>query len=307
LAIGVALLLPWFVLLFLRSPWLSRAPIWWGLYLLKLALLLLLPLWLARRRLGQWLPVRLPIRRFLFELAVAVPVTLGIVAFLLTATFVWTSVSGDRTVQRVAWETAFAIGGLQAMLILACVSCTLVPVVEEVFFRGFLYNALRRTYRTSLAAALQAFLFAVMHPYGIGMLLVFVIGLMLASVYDWRKTLVAPVLAHALVNLVVAVYLVGVLIALNTPIFGISGDDGQGQIVVTGVRPNQSAERAGIRRGDVVVSFDGTRVDNLDVLREHVQSKTAGQRVAVVVRRDGKPMTIEVVLYGRFHKERAER
>ena len=57
--------------------------------------------------------------------------------------------------------------------------------------------------------------------------------------------------------------------------------------VVAQVEPGSSAERAGLRRGDVVVAIDGVPVHSSTQVRNHVGLKRVGQSVALTVERDG--------------------
>ena len=64
-----------------------------------------------------------------------------------------------------------------------------------------LYNALRRRLPVIVAAPIQAVIFALVHPFGLAYRAgIAVIGLALAVFYEWRKTLVAPMLLHAMIN-----------------------------------------------------------------------------------------------------------
>ena len=83
----------------------------------------------------------------------------------------------------------------------AAVLVLLAPLAEEVFFRGFVQEVFRERlgrWRTVLAAAL---LFAAIHRYAVQFLPVFLIGLLLSALYEWRRSLVAGMTAHALLNL----------------------------------------------------------------------------------------------------------
>jgi hypothetical protein len=74
-------------------------------------------------------------------------------------------------------------------------------VVEEFFFRAFLYNALRSRMNVSLAVVLQALVFTAVHIYPLYYsMLIFLIGIALALVYERRKNLLSPILVHALIN-----------------------------------------------------------------------------------------------------------
>ncbi|HXV84948.1 MAG TPA: DegQ family serine endoprotease [Candidatus Binatia bacterium] len=56
------------------------------------------------------------------------------------------------------------------------------------------------------------------------------------------------------------------------------------------------AEKAGIKRGDVIVSYDGKKIDESTVLPGLVASTPVGKTVAVEVMRDGKMTTINVAI-----------
>jgi tetratricopeptide (TPR) repeat protein len=86
---------------------------------------------------------------------------------------------------------------------------TLGPLAEELFFRGFLYDALRRWIAPLAAIGLQALAFVLIHyrmPYVrvADLIGVFLIGLALVGVYEWRKTLWAPIALHSRYNLLFA-------------------------------------------------------------------------------------------------------
>ncbi|HIJ74041.1 MAG TPA: CPBP family intramembrane metalloprotease [Candidatus Hydrogenedentes bacterium] len=82
---------------------------------------------------------------------------------------------------------------------------TLGPIAEEVFYRGFLYNAFRQRVSPHVAVVAQAVLFAWSH-YLLGrtgafdFLFLFLFGLGLAAVYEWRKTLWGPIGVHLVHN-----------------------------------------------------------------------------------------------------------
>jgi membrane protease YdiL (CAAX protease family) len=82
----------------------------------------------------------------------------------------------------------------------------LAPLAEETFFRGFLYKALRRRYSVWPAALLSSLFFGLVHFAGLKFLLIIpaliVVGLILALVYERRRSLLASVAAHATFNLI---------------------------------------------------------------------------------------------------------
>jgi S1-C subfamily serine protease len=56
------------------------------------------------------------------------------------------------------------------------------------------------------------------------------------------------------------------------------------------------ADRAGFQLGDVIVAADGVPRRNTTALRNYITSRTAGQSVLFVVKRDDQELEIRVVL-----------
>lgn len=86
-------------------------------------------------------------------------------------------------------------------LVLAALLVGVVAICEETIFRGYLILRLKPlTGSTAAAVVLSTALFASGHGYegAAGVSTVFVLGLVLAIVYVWRKSLVAPAVIHFL-------------------------------------------------------------------------------------------------------------
>lgn len=86
-------------------------------------------------------------------------------------------------------------------------SALLAPVLEELFFRGYLLHALRR-FGSARAAAVSALCFALVHlggkgytPQVVAGVMYAVMGLLLAALTLHTGSLLAPVLVHAIYNL----------------------------------------------------------------------------------------------------------
>lgn len=77
------------------------------------------------------------------------------------------------------------------------------PVSEELFFRGFAHSVFRRNLGKG-AAIVSAALFALIHFYVVHFVPIFLLGLILAWIYDWRKNLLTPIVAHGVMNALVA-------------------------------------------------------------------------------------------------------
>ncbi len=70
---------------------------------------------------------------------------------------------------------------------------------------------------------------------------------------------------------------------------------GTSGVVVEDVTPESPAERAGIRKGDVILEFDGERVRSVRQFRRLVQETPSGRTVQTALLRDGQRTTVSVI------------
>jgi len=175
------------------------------------------PLWIARSR-GM---LRRPaVRRVLKESSLAIPLVVGFILVEWLVLVILNNVTGSSV------EVGSALSGLRnapndARWYLLLVSMfTICPVAEELLFRGLLYNALRRRMAPLIAVVLQALVFVLVH-YNMPetnvtyLLIIFASGVVLAGVYEWRKTIWSPIALHVLMNFAFAGPVI-VLMILNS-------------------------------------------------------------------------------------------
>ena len=75
------------------------------------------------------------------------------------------------------------------------------PIFEEIFFRGGLYGAIRRKWGVWPGLLLSSTVFAAIHPQGpLGFLPLFTLAAAFCLLYEWRKSLVPGIVAHAVNN-----------------------------------------------------------------------------------------------------------
>ena len=70
----------------------------------------------------------------------------------------------------------------------------------------------------------------------------------------------------------------------------------EGGVLITGVDPNGVAALAGIRAGDVLMSFNQTPVESAAQLRQLVASAPAGKPLAALINRDNNPLFTALTL-----------
>jgi serine protease Do len=67
-------------------------------------------------------------------------------------------------------------------------------------------------------------------------------------------------------------------------------------VEVTMVDQDAPAGKAGLKAHDVILSFNGAKVDGVEQLRNLIHDTPAGRNIALGISRDGKPMTVNVQL-----------
>lgn len=78
----------------------------------------------------------------------------------------------------------------------------LAPLGEEVFFRGFVYKGFRRRWGAGRAMLLSSMIFAVFHIEPLLFLPMFIIGMILSALFEYRRSLAPNILLHGLNNLI---------------------------------------------------------------------------------------------------------
>ncbi len=84
----------------------------------------------------------------------------------------------------------------------------------------------------------------------------------------------------------------------DRPYFGSIPDFAQDQpgYALNGVAKESPAEKAGLKGGDVIIQLGESRIGNLEDFDSALRKYKAGDRVPVIVKRDGKDVTLQVTL-----------
>jgi serine protease Do len=85
----------------------------------------------------------------------------------------------------------------------------------------------------------------------------------------------------------------------DMPVLGIALDWSRAGLIVGEVVKGSKATEAGIQPGDVIASLEGQRIRNLDDLRNELLRKQVGDKVKLVILRNGERMEKEVELVRR--------
>jgi membrane protease YdiL (CAAX protease family) len=125
-------------------------------------------------------------------------------------TVLLSKLSGEKPIHPIV----FGAGGASAAAIvgLYLLASVWAPVVEETMFRGALFTYMRAWHRWLLSALMSSLIFASLHPQGwTGIPVLATIGFIFAATREWRGTVIASGVAHALNNAVAVTMLVLVL------------------------------------------------------------------------------------------------
>ena len=148
------------------------------------------------------------------------------------------------------------------------------------------------------ASLVQSALFAFMH--GLDSILTpatFVVALVLTALYEWRRTLIAPVTFHMGLNVACSILLLLVVQSSNNrPMLGISAYENAGPCRVRLVVHGSAAAQAGVEKDDVITAFDGEQVEDFPSLLRLVEQHTIGDVVGVSVLRGNTVIELQVKL-----------
>lgn len=93
--------------------------------------------------------------------------------------------------------------------ILFVVVAVIAPFSEEVFFRGFLYSAFKKSWGVNTAIFLSSFLFAMIHMELYSFIPLMIIGWLLAYLFEKTKSLIPAIFLHGVYNLILILILLG--------------------------------------------------------------------------------------------------
>lgn len=81
----------------------------------------------------------------------------------------------------------------------------------------------------------------------------------------------------------------------------------QDGVIIAAILKNGPADRAGIRPGDILISVDGKNIANMKEMFNLIATLQPESKTGVVVLRDGKEVSLEIVVGKRPSKKRLER
>lgn len=173
--------------------------------------------WLRSRHAGWREALRLvPPSRIGREVAIGVGlgVLVRIVAGIAAAIVIAVLVAATGEDVNVPEQVVGDLSGVE-LVVFALFAAVVAPITEEFVFRGLLFRSIRDRHGVAAGAIVSALLFGVIHyvpgpwPDAVALQITMVVtGLGLALVYEWRKTLLTPIVGHVAFNLIAVVVIV---------------------------------------------------------------------------------------------------
>ncbi|MCA9178034.1 MAG: PDZ domain-containing protein [Planctomycetales bacterium] len=301
--VGLAFLLLWRSTSFIDPEWLARFPTWLLLILTGLApqvFLLIFPIFTRdpNRRSTFHRPSA---SKCLVELGVAVPIVIGAITLLATANYLLQRMSPGSSLTPDALSDMVKSPNHAAVYLALLFACTFAPVAEEIFFRGFLYNAFRARMPVVVAVAAESVIFGFSHFFGAAHgVAASIAGLLLTGVYAWRRTLITPIFVHVGINFVASLSAAMLMFAhANSGVIGVYFESTDDSCVIRQVIQGSAAEEAGLEPGDIITSFDNEPIRGFRHLSQELLMHPPGDAVPVTVDRSGTSLTVTVVLQRR--------
>jgi membrane protease YdiL (CAAX protease family) len=273
------------------------APIMLGTLALGL-FISIVPAWLVRRA-GQRVFDGPPGRRLLMELLIAA----GWLLVMFFALCIIVVPLQDRLLaeddpQFSQLEQLQASGNVVMWTVFVLAACVWAPIFEEIAFRRFIFRGLESRLGTVAAVVASSAVFAAMHTYGLTRtLMIFGVGVVLCTVYARRRTLITPMILHALFNGTMLLLLFGQsILAEKSPALGVAGDVRPEGFLVQAVPPDLPAAVAGVQPGDLLVELNGQPVRTTTQIRAAIFLNKVGDEVPGVVVRNGARINVRFKL-----------
>lgn len=98
-------------------------------------------------------------------------------------------------------ETIFEVlSQIDSLALFALTSMVLAPIIEEIFFRGFLFNGFRQKYDWKIALVISSLIFSLFHGQVATLIPTFLLGALFSYMVHRTKSILPGMILHFLVN-----------------------------------------------------------------------------------------------------------
>lgn len=129
------------------------------------------------------------------ELIYTILLSIGLSFILLSLTGVLTSlVPSYKAVQG-------QLSTINTSFLMIIVGVILIPIYEEIFYRGIIFGYLKKQYSIVIAVFVQALIFSIMHFNFVQSTYTFLLGLVLGLIYIYTESIIGNIIMHITFNL----------------------------------------------------------------------------------------------------------
>ncbi|MGU8578157.1 CPBP family intramembrane glutamic endopeptidase [Clostridium perfringens] len=98
-------------------------------------------------------------------------------------------------------EVANQLSTTRESIIQLIITIVLIPIYEEIFYRGIIFGYLRKNFNIVLAILFQSLIFGLMHLNLVQGIYTFILGIVLALVYIYTDSILGNITIHIIFNL----------------------------------------------------------------------------------------------------------
>ena len=136
-----------------------------------------------------------------------------LLALMVTAIGIGISIGYEALLEKLGWGTSsdiylpFNANGI-GIAFFAITAAVVAPLAEETFFRGFLFQGISKRLRFVWAAIISATIFSLAHLSPTGLVPIFILGLMLAWLYNKTKSIWPCIIVHCAYNSIALIFMI---------------------------------------------------------------------------------------------------
>jgi len=130
-----------------------------------------------------------------------------------TAVGIGISIGYEALLQALGWRTSsdlylpFNANGV-GIAFFFVIAAIVAPLAEETFFRGFLFQGVRKRLNFAWATIISAAIFAIGHFSPSGLVPIFILGLMLAWLFNTMKSIWPCIIVHCAYNSIALIFMI---------------------------------------------------------------------------------------------------
>jgi membrane protease YdiL (CAAX protease family) len=136
-----------------------------------------------------------------------------LLATIVTVVGIGISAGYEALLEKLGWGTSsdiflpFNANGV-GIAFFALTAIVVAPLAEETFFRGFLFQGIRKRFKFAWAAIISATIFSLAHLSPSGLVPIFILGLMLAWLFNKTRSIWPCIIVHCAYNSIALVFMI---------------------------------------------------------------------------------------------------